>query len=281
MKREVPEWKKKEVERLSKGINKYPTIGICRLEGIPTRQLQTIRAKLREHAYIVVSKKSLLRRALKKADKKCNELREYVRGITALLLTDLDPFELYSILKKNKSPAPARAGQESPKDIVVTSGPTSFTPGPIMSQFGDVGIKPKIEKGKLVIPEDTVVVEEGEEVSPEAANILNRLDIKPMTVGLDVEVVLNKKEVYPREVLDVSEEEFVEKLRKVFSGALNLGVNAGIPTSETAPYLLRKVDSDARSLVLSESIIWGGETEKLLNMVNSQANALKDHVRGE
>jgi len=281
MKREIPKWKKEKVKVLAESINKYPTVAICHLEGIPTKELQTIRAKLRDNARLIVSRKSIIKRALEASgNKKADNLTEHVDGISGILLSDLDPFELYSILKKNKSPAPAKVGQEAPRDIVIPAGPTPFAPGPIMSQLGAVGIKPKIEQGKLVVPEDTVVVRQGEKIKQAVAEILNRLDIKPMEVGLDVEAVLNKDELFQRNILDLSEEEYIDKVKAAFAEAFNLSMNAEIINELTIEPLLRKAESDIKKLILSESLIWEGETEKLLNIVNSQANALNNHIRG-
>ena len=281
MRREVPTWKKERVKELSKWINKYPTVAICNLEEIPTKQLQLIRNKLREHVHLIVSKKSIIRRALEAADnKKAVELAEYVNGISGLLLSDLEPFKLYSILKKNRSPAPAKAGQEAPKDIIIPAGPTPFAPGPIMTQLGQVGIKPKIEGGKLVIPEDKIVVKKGEIISKPIAQILSRLDIHPMELGLDLQIVLNNIDIYKKDILDISEEEYINKLKAAFSEVFNLSMNAEIVNNITVPYLLRKAQNDVKSLILSQSLIWEGETEKLLNIANSQANTLKNNIQG-
>lgn len=282
MKRDVPEWKKKEVKKLSEWINKYPTVAICHLEGIPTKQLQNIRGNLRGEAKLIVSKKSIIKRALASAkNKKAAELKEEVKGISGVLLSELDPFELFSILKKNKSEAPAKSGQEAPTDIVVPAGPTPFAPGPVMSQLGAIGIKPKIEKGKLVIPEDTVVAKEGEKIRKAVAEILGRLDIKPMEVGLDLEVALNKEDIFNKRVLDVSEEDYLNRIKLACSEVFNLSMNAEIVNESTAPHLLRKAEQDTKKLILSQGLAWEGETEKLINMANSQASNLKNNIRGE
>ena len=57
-------------------------------------------------------------------------------------------------------------------------------------------------------------------------------------------------------------------------------MNAEIINDLTIELLIRKAQSDIKKLILSESLIWEGETEKLLNIVNSQANALNSHIRG-
>lgn len=65
----VAEWKIREVEELKNLIDQYPVIGIANLVGIPAKQLQQIRNKLRGEAVIRVSKKTLIKIALEKVIK--------------------------------------------------------------------------------------------------------------------------------------------------------------------------------------------------------------------
>mgnify|MGYP000252813721 CR=1 FL=1 len=80
-----------------------------------------------------------------------DQLTEKIKGMPALLFSKENPFTLYSILQKNKSPAPAKANQEAPKDIVVSAGPTTFAPGPIISELAEVGIKTKVDNNIKII----------------------------------------------------------------------------------------------------------------------------------
>lgn len=282
MKTEIPNWKKDKVIELAKRINNYPTVAVCHLEGIPTKQLQIIRKNLRGKAKLVVSKKSILKKALSNANnKKIEEIKDEVKGISGLLLSDLDPFELFDILKKNKSDAPAKAGQEAPTDIIVPAGPTPFAPGPVMSQLGAIGIKPKIETGKLTIPTDTKVVKKGETISKPVAEILSRLEIKPMKIGLDFDIVVNNTDIFNKNILDISEEEFFKKIRLACSESFNLSMAAEIVNEVTISHLLRNAEENSKKLILSKGLVWEGETEKLINLANSQANTLENHIRGE
>src|SRR3989344_8566689 len=104
----------------------------------------------------------------------------------ALIMTELDPFRLYKLLKSSKSPAFAKPGNVLPKDAMVKAGPTNFTPGPIIGELGKFGIKAGVEAGKIVIKEDKVVARAGQKVDAKMAELLIRLDIKPMEIGLNV-----------------------------------------------------------------------------------------------
>ena len=95
-----------------------------------------------------MSKKELIRRALESTKK---QLIDYLDGMPAILLSELEPFELFSLLKENQSAASAKAGQIAPKDILVNAGPTQLVPGPIVSQLGAAGIKSGIVNWPLYL----------------------------------------------------------------------------------------------------------------------------------
>ena len=62
---------------------------------------------------------------------------------------------------------------------MIHAGPTSFAPGPIISELAAVGIKTKVEGGKLAVIQDTVIVREGQVISQKVSETLKRLDIRP------------------------------------------------------------------------------------------------------
>ena len=61
----VSESKKQEVKKIRELIEKYPVIGILDLFKMPSRQLQFIKKSLRGNALLKMSKKRLIKLALK------------------------------------------------------------------------------------------------------------------------------------------------------------------------------------------------------------------------
>src|SRR3989338_10635277 len=180
----VSEIKKQFVQRLVQEIEHSPIVGLVNMQNLPAPQLQTMRTTLgAKKVTIVMARKRLLQRALQQSTKKnIEQLVEHLKGMPALLFSQDNPFILYSIIQKNKSEAPAKAGQTAPKDILVKAGPTSFAPGPIISELAAVGIKTKVDQGKLAILQDAVIVKEGQTISGKVAETLKRLDIRPMEI---------------------------------------------------------------------------------------------------
>jgi len=183
----VAEYKKKIVQNIVKCVKEYPIIGVANMENLPAPQLQAMRAKLRGKVYLIMTKKRLMKIALEqvKNDKKDIEnLEKYFEGMAALLFTKDSPFKLSKTLQESKSPAPAKAGQTAPKDLIIPKGPTGFAPGPIISELSSVGIKTGVEQGKVAVKEDSLVAKKGEKIEPKVAEVLTRMGIEPMEVGL-------------------------------------------------------------------------------------------------
>ena len=146
----VADKKKRLVESLTKAIEKSSVVALVNMQNLPAQQLQNMRSQLyKKNIQLTMARKKLLTLALKNSKKEnVDKLIEKIKGMPALLLANENPFTLYSILQKNKSSAPAKANQESPKDIVVPAGATNFAPGPIISELASVGIKTKVDGGK-------------------------------------------------------------------------------------------------------------------------------------
>jgi len=169
----VSDAKKEAVQKVKDLISEYPLVGVVNMANLPAPQLQRMREKLRDTVVMYMAKKRLIKLVLEDADKEgIQELEPYLKGIPALLFSSENPFKLYSIIQKNKSKAAAKAGQEAPNDITVSAGPTSFAPGPIISELGGLGLKTKVEDGKIHIIKDHVIVKEGEEITAQALDLI-------------------------------------------------------------------------------------------------------------
>ena len=219
----VSDTKKKLVQELVRAIKEYPIVAIVNFENLPAQQLQKMRAMLREKGVIIsMARKRLITLALKESkNSDIEKLIEKIKGMPALLFSKDNPFSLYATLQRNKSEAPAKAGQTSPKEIVVKAGATNFAPGPIISELATVGIKTKVENGKLAIIDDTTVAKEGDVISQTLADMLKRLDIAPMEVGLDLVAVWENGLVFDAKQLHVDEKEFAQNIMDAARSAMN------------------------------------------------------------
>ena len=149
------------------------------------------------------------------------------------MFTREDPFSIYKALEKSKVSAPARAGQKAPNDISIPAGPTPFPAGPMIGEFGQLGIKTEVKEGKISIKEDKLLLKEGDEIKPKVADLLAKLGIEPMRIGINLTLAYENGMIYRKDVLGVSEEEYISNIRLGSSQAFNLAMLISYTTKDT------------------------------------------------
>jgi len=237
----VKEEKLKAVEELKKAIESHEVIGIIDVHKLPTTQIQQIKKKVRGQAEIRITKKAILTNALDGLKKdNLDEFRKLLPVQSGLILTNMDPFKLYGIVDKLKSPASAKVGDIAPKDIEVSAGPTNLLPGPAISELSKAGIPAGVEEGKIAVKKDVVVAKKGTVINAAVASALKKLNIQPMLIGMNVVAVYHKGMIYAKDVLSLVGEPYINKLKEAFTQALNLSVEIEFPAKENIGYLLAK-----------------------------------------
>ncbi len=274
----IPEAKKNVIKEYIRLAKEYPIIGAVNMQNLPTKQLQNMRAQLRETVVLKMSKRRLIKIAIEEAAKEKKGLEKiipYLKGMPALLFTKKNPFTLYKTLSKNKSSAPIKAGQTAPNDIIVPAGPTGFAPGPIIGQLGQAGIAAGIDGGKVVIKKDSQVAKEGDVISPDLAGILARLGIEPMEIGLDLVATFEDGNILTKDVLAIDEDEYLNNITNAHRWAFNLSMEAGILTDQTTGPMITKAFRDAKALAVSQNICADGVMPELLSKAHGQMLSVK------
>ncbi len=248
-KTQVPESKKKTVKELVDLIKNKKTILIASIKDIPASQFQEIGKKLRGKAIIKVPKKNLIIRALDSSgNEEVKKLKEQIKDNTTILFSDLDAFELASELVENKRAVKAKIGQESPEDIEIPSGPTDLVPGPAISELGALGIKIQIEGGKISIKESKVIVRKGEKISANASDVMNKLDIKPISVGFEPLAIFDKREGKLYLNIKIDKKKTLEELKTTFMKSLSFAVEINYVCEDTIKFLIKKATMHEKAL---------------------------------
>ncbi|WP_435179306.1 50S ribosomal protein L10 [Halorussus sp. AFM4] len=277
----IPQWKREEVDDIVDLIEGYSSVGIVNVTGIPSRQLQTMRRNLHGSAELRISRNTLLNRALDEVDEGVEELKEYVAGEVGLIGTNDNPFGLYKQLEESKSPAPIGAGEVAPNDIVIPEGDTGVDPGPFVGELQSIGAAARIMEGSIHVTEDSLVVEEGEEVSDDVANVLSELGMEPKEVGLDLEAVYSDGVLFEADELAIDVEEYRADVEAAAARARNLSVNAVFPTAQTTPTLVQKATGEAKSLGLQAEIESPDVVPDLVSKADAQLRALAAQIDDE
>ncbi|MFU8868867.1 50S ribosomal protein L10 [Natronococcus sp.] len=275
----LPQWKKEEVGELSELIESYESVGIVGIAGIPSKQLQDMRRDLHGSAELRVSRNTLQVRALEEAG--LGDLVEQIEGQVGLVGTNDNPFALYKELEASKTPAPINEGEVAPNDIVIPEGDTGVDPGPFVGELQSVGANARIQDGSIQVMEDSTVLEAGEEVTADLANVLNELGIEPKEVGLDLRAVVAEGTLFDPEDLDIDVEAYESDIQAAAAGARNLSINANYPTEATAPTLIAKATGEAKSLGLQAAIEDEALMPDLVSKADAQLRALAAQIDDE
>lgn len=235
--------KRRTIEDLKRLFKEYTTVGFADLYKVKANQLHEMRRKLRDMAILKVSKNTLVKIAIKELMengefKGSDALFKFLEGQNIILFTKEDPFKLAKILDEAKIPSFARPGDIAPEDVVVQEGNTGLPPGPLVSEFNEVGLPAKIVSGSIWIGKTTVVAKKGDVISDKLASVLAKLGIKPVKVGLNLRVVYSSGSIYPTEVLKLDVDSYKSELLKAWEDAFKLALTLKYFTPETLPAIL-------------------------------------------
>ncbi|MCG3216754.1 MAG: 50S ribosomal protein L10 [Candidatus Heimdallarchaeota archaeon] len=254
----ISEKKREIIENLKQQLLSYPIIGLVKIDNIGARIVQKMRKDLRTEAKIIMAKNSLMRIAVsetKQEIKGIEKLLTNIVGSCAFLLTNTNPYRLASFMDKNKVPAPAKAGQIAPNDVIIRPMNTGIPPGPIISELQSLGLKTKIEGGQIRIVEEAVVTKEGDRVNRTVALLLRRLNIDPFEAGLSFIVALEKGAIIPGDSLIIDYDYYEQNLQWAYNSALNLAINAGIVTKQSLAMIIVNANQFAINLSVNSVFI--------------------------
>ncbi|MFH1222119.1 MAG: 50S ribosomal protein L10 [Candidatus Micrarchaeota archaeon] len=268
----------KKVDELKKLIADHRTVGVLNMAKVPARQFLKIKNTITADGSVKIrmARKGLLVRALIGAGKtEFSQLVENLPNSPALMFSNLDPFRLFAILKKNRATSAAKTGAIVTKDVVILKGPTQMPPGPAISTLGKVGLKTRVEGGKIAIADDKTVLKAGHEVTGDLAAIFSLLKIEPVEVVLKLAAALEGGMIYGGDVLDVDTEQYMRDITLAVQSAINLSLNAGYITNLTAPLAIQLAFWQAKSLCLSANVLEADIIGEVLAKAVAEAKALE------
>lgn len=268
--------KLRAVKEVREQMDSYAVIGVLNMHHLPARQLYEIRNKLRSQAVIRMVKKRLIMRIFNESERMA-PLSRYIEGEPALLMSNTNPFELARVIQHAASKATARAGDIAPEDIMIKAGPTPLPPGPAIGEFQRLKIPAGVEGNKIAVKKDTVVVKKGEAITKPVADILAKLGIEPMEIGLNLVAVLDSGTVYQKDILFIPQEEYVRRLQSAYACALNLSVHIGYYTPQNIGIFLSRSHREAVVLATATGFI----TRETVGPVLAKARGAMEAVKAK
>jgi LSU ribosomal protein L10P len=111
------------------------------------------------------------------------------------------------------------------------------------------------------------------------AEVLVKLDIKPMDVGLALQAAYHEGQMFEPSVLAIDEAKILGQIELAGRQAFNLSVNAAIPTKETMAPILTKAVRDARGLAIEAAIYEKDVVDAIIGKAQRESQALKTLVK--
>lgn len=271
--------KMERVDAVRATLVSQPITAVVGVRGVPASALQSMRREFRNRGHpIQVATNSSIRHAIEAAIPERPSLKpllEQVEDQTAILAAQGNPFSLFQEFSKTRSPTPARGGEIAPNDILVPAGTTSFKPGPIVGELQHAGFPAAIEKGKVVLKKDTVIVKAGHPISREVAGLLTRMDILPLEVGLTLRALVDGDTFYPPDVLSVDLGARREELLRAYRRALGLALEIAYPSAETVPLLIGRAHRRALALAVAAGYPTKESIARLIGRAARKARAVE------
>jgi large subunit ribosomal protein L10 len=275
----VTEQKTQVVEQTVDLLNKYEVIAAANLFKIQSGMLMDLRKSLRGQIEVRAVKNTLMRISMEKAQKKSiPEFIKAIEGQNVFLFSNGNPFKLALQLEKNKVQVFAKAGDKALKEVVVLAGNTGISPGPMISKFSSLGIKTRIESGNIWVISDTPVIQKGEEITNDLADLLQRLGIKAAQMGLSLKAVYENGEIIPGDMLLIDLPSYKKQLGIAYSNAFQLVLQAAYVSPETAPSLLAMAFQNAKKVAVEAGYFSPETATDLIAKANAQAASLKAKV---
>lgn len=218
--------------KLKSLVEEYKSCFIVTVDNVGSQQMHLIRKSLRGEAVVLLGKNTMIRRALRGFVTDIPELERLVplvRGNMGFVFTNADLKDIREKIVNNTVAAPARAGALAPLDVFIEAGNTGMDPSKT-SFFQALGVPTKIARGTIEIVSQVQVVTKGTKVGASEATLLNMLNISPFTYGMKVATVFDNGQVFPPEVLDITEDALIGQFMSAVRNVACISLAAKYPT---------------------------------------------------
>ena len=261
--------------RLNELIETYTSIFVVNVDNVSSQQMHQIRQSLRGEATVLMGKNTMVRRALRHVVSERPELERlapFVRGNVGFVFTNGDLKDVRTKILNNRVAAPARSGAFAPGDIWIPAGNTGMEPGKT-SFFQALGVPTKIARGTIEIVQDVKVVEGGNRVGTSEATLLNLLNISPFTYGMTVTQIFDNGNTFGSDVLDVSEEELVNRFTTGIKQVASISLAINFPTIASVMHSLVNSYKNLLSISLVTDYTFEGSQKMKEILENPEAFA--------
>jgi len=231
-----------------------PNALLVNADYVASKQMQNIRMALRGRAVVLMGKNTMIRKALEMGhanhpDAGLDKLRAGIYGnIGFIFATNCTLDDIREELKKFVRDSAAKPGMVSKVNMDLPAGPSGMDPSQT-AFFQALNIGTKIVKGQIELVSAFPILKTGEKVSPSAAVLLSKLNIKPFQYGMEVDQVFQDGTVFAAAVLDISDSDLLQKFMAGIANMAAFSRELGIPTEAGLPHAFGNAFRNIAALV--------------------------------
>lgn len=245
------ERKMKMIEKTKELFSTHENYMLVSIHKVQSNQFKDIMAALPSDVKALFAKNKIMIKVLKElGEEKYKKIIDSIHGNVLVIFFDkVDPRKILDVSSKNLRKAFAVPGDLAKKDVVVPAGPTGLAPEKI-NLFQAAKMNTKINKGKIDVALDHVLVKSGEIVGISEANLLNLLNIMPFEFGLDIIKVFENGEMYPKDLLLIDDESVEKQIKESISMLAAISLGTGVVTEASLPYDINNAYTDILKISL-------------------------------
>lgn len=261
----------------------YSVIALSSMSKVRAAQLMKIRKKFHNDIKIKIIKNRVVQKSFEKINDivGLDQLSSKLEGQCALMFTNISPFKLNLVFDQNKVYLHAKGGDVTKRDIIIPSGNTGISPGPVLSEFKEVNVPTKIDQGTIWVSKDTRVAKVGDVITQKTAALLSKLNIKPIEAGIAVNFAISDGLVFEENDLKIDLKEYANELITSHCRALSLAVELAYTTSETIRPLLTKANRFAELLASTSGYISPSTVKLVLARAQSNAGVIAETIKNK
>jgi mRNA turnover protein 4 len=165
------------IEKIHQALEDFTDVYIFTISNTRTNILQQIRDERREDSKLFLGNNKLMMIALGRDEEtsvkpNLHKLSKFLVGQCGLLFTNLPKKEVKDYFSSVGAQVYARTGQTATETFALPAGPLPQFPHSMFEHLSKLGLPIKLDKGVIVLLQDTTVCEDGDTLSAEAAQLL-------------------------------------------------------------------------------------------------------------
>lgn len=251
--------REKKVEyakRLTALFEEYDQIMFVGADNVGSHHMQQIRQKIRGSAVLLMGKNTMIRRVIRQGFmEKFGDVIPRLEGNVGLVFTHGSLSELRDSLLELRVGAPAKAGIIAPDDVTIPKGDTGLEPTQTAS-LQQLNIATRINKGQIMILNDTQIITKGLKVGASEAALLQKLNIKPFSYGLSCVAVYDHGSVYDADVLAIKDEDIIAKFAAGVANVACVSLQIGVPSLASIRHSLANGYKNVLSIALGTDCVF-------------------------